>query len=104
MASHAHHKMVSHGGYLLVFGGLLLFAGISFALSYVDLGVMTVPVAMLISLAKALLVAIFFMELIDQRFVNRFVLVGAAAFVVLLISLMVADVLTRGTPPMLPPE
>ena len=106
MARHAtskHSKMVSHAGYLGVFGALMFFAGLSFFLSFLDLGVMTVPVAMLISLIKALLVAIFFMELIEQRFVNRFVLIGAAAFVVLLISLMVADVLTRGTPPLLPP-
>jgi cytochrome c oxidase subunit 4 len=102
MASQGHHKMVSHGGYLLVFAGLMLFAGLSFVLSYARLGVMTVPVAMLISSIKALLVAIFFMELITQRFVNRFVLIAAAAFVILLIALMVADVLTRGTPPLLP--
>lgn len=103
MAKHGHHKMVSHGGYLAVFAALMLFAGLSFFLSFVDLGVMTVPAAMIISLIKALLVAIFFMELIEQRFVNRFVLIGAAAFVVLLIAFMVADVLTRGTPPLLPP-
>jgi len=103
VAKHGAHKMVSHGGYLLVFAGLMLFAAISLLLSYASLGAMTVPVAMLISLIKALLVATFFMELIAQRFVNRFVLVAAAAFVVLLIALMVADVLTRGTPPLLPP-
>jgi cytochrome c oxidase subunit 4 len=95
---------VSHRGFLVVFAALMLFAGLSFSLSFVDLGAMTVPAAMIISLIKALLIAIFFMELIDQRFVNRFVLVAAAAFVVLLISLMVTDVLTRGTPPLLPPE
>ena len=95
--------VVGHRGYLGVFGALMLFAGLSFLLSFVDLGAMTVPAAMLISLAKAALVAIFFMELIEQRFVNRFVLIAAAAFVVLLVALMVADVLTRGTPPMLVP-
>src|SRR5438067_13233758 len=103
MDEHARHKMVTHGGYLAVFAALMLFAGLSFFLSFVDLGAGTVPAAMVISLVKAALVAIFFMELVEQRFVNRFVFVAAAAFVILLISLMVADVLTRGTPPMLPP-
>ena len=107
-ATHAHPSkglaaVVGHRGFFGVFVALMLLAGLSFALSFADLGVATVPVAMLISLAKATLVAAFFMELVEQRFVNRFVLVAAAAFVVLLITLMVADVLTRGTPPLLVP-
>lgn len=102
MSKH-HHKMISHGGFFVVFVGLMLFAAISFGASFVDLGVMTVPVAMLISLVKAFLVAMFFMELVEQRFVNRFVLVAASAFVLLLMALMVADVLTRDVPALMPP-
>jgi len=102
MAKHG-HKMISHRGYFIVFFGLMLFAALSFAMSFVHLGVATVPVAMSISMVKALLVVMFFMELVEQRFVNRFVLVAAAAFVLLLMGLMVADVLTRDVPTLLAP-
>jgi cytochrome c oxidase subunit 4 len=48
---------------------------------------------------KSVLVVLFFMELIDQRFVNVMVCLVSAGFVALLLSLMVADVLTRHTFP-----
>lgn len=93
----------THRGHLLVFAALMVLAATSFGLSYVHLGVATVPVAMLISLLKAVLVAAFFMELVKQRFVNRFVMIGASAFVLLLLALMAADVLTRDVPTLLTP-
>jgi cytochrome c oxidase subunit 4 len=48
-------------------------------------------------------VALFFMHLWDHRGVSRLVLVTAALFVVVLSSLVVADVLTH-FPPALPPR
>ena len=71
-------------------------AAVSYAVSFASLGAMRVPVAIAISIAKAALVAIFFMELIDQRFTNRAVLAVALLLVVTLIALMAADALTRG--------
>ena len=105
MTAHAspHHRLVNHRTYALVALALFVLAGASFALSFVHLGAMTVPVAMAISLAKALLVAIFFMELIAQRFVNRFAVIGALTMILLLVGLMLADVATRSVPPLLPP-
>ncbi|GAC1578017.1 MAG: hypothetical protein NVS3B20_09290 [Polyangiales bacterium] len=101
--SSAHRSAVSHRRHLLVFVGLLMLAALSYALSFVPLGALTVPIALAISTAKVVLVAIFFMELIDQRFGNRFVLIAATVLVGVLIALMVADTLTRGMPPMLTP-
>jgi caa(3)-type oxidase subunit IV len=63
---------------------------------------MRVPAAIAISVAKASLVVVFFMELVRQRPTNRFVVIAAMLMVFTLTGLMVVDVLTRDTPPMLP--
>jgi caa(3)-type oxidase subunit IV len=89
---------------LAVGASLLLLAAVSYAVSFASLGSLRVPVALAISAAKAALVVIFFMELVHQRFTNRFVVVAAIVLVLTLIALMAADVITRGTPPMLPPR
>jgi caa(3)-type oxidase subunit IV len=96
------HRATSRS-YLFVFGGLMVLAAVSYAISFAPLGDMRVPAALAISVAKVALVAVFFMELIDQRATNRFVPVAALLLIVTLIGLMIADVLTRGAPPLLPP-
>jgi cytochrome c oxidase subunit 4 len=53
-------------------------------------------------MAKGTLVALFFMHLIEQRFVNRMVLLISVLFIALLVTLVVADVATRHTFPMGP--
>ena len=98
------HESANSRSYLAVFAALMVLAVASYGISFASLGAMRVPVAIAISLAKASLVAAFFMELIDQRSTNRFVLAAALILVSTLIAFMVADVLTRGMPPMLPPR
>jgi cytochrome c oxidase subunit IV len=61
--------------------------------------VVWVALALAIAVVKTVLVALYFMELAYHRFVNTLVLVVSGAFVVLLVSLMVADVTTRHTFP-----
>ena len=100
----AEHTKSHHRSYLFVFVGLIALAAISYALSFVPVGALGVPVAMLVSTFKATLVVVFFMELVAQRFVNRFVVVAAVVLLSTLIALMAADVLTRETPPMLAPS
>lgn len=99
---HGEHK-ATHRSYFVVFLSLMALAAVSYGLSFVSLGALGVPAAMAISLAKAVLVAMFFMELVGQRFSNRIVVVVSALMLCVLIALMVADVMTRGTPPMLTP-
>lgn len=104
-----HH--VTPLGYLATFGALLLLSGITLALSFVHLGRWSVAIALLIASTKALLVALFFMHLVEQRTTNRLVAVTAIVFVGLLVGLMVVDVDTRpglstksvDRPPPLPP-
>jgi cytochrome c oxidase subunit 4 len=75
----------------------------SFAISYVHLGVLNIPVALAIAAVKATLVVTIFMELAVERFTVKVSLVVGFLFVALLIGLMVADVATRAAPPLLPP-
>lgn len=96
----AKHDSATPRSYFLVFAALMVLAAMSYGISFASLGAMRVPAAIAISVAKASLVAVFFMELIHQRSTNRFVLVGALILVSTLIGLMTADVLTRDTPPM----
>ena len=100
-SGHAHDK-INHRTFALVFLALLVLAAGSFGLSFVHLGPMSVPAAMAISLLKALLVILFFMELVVQRYTTRVVVFGATLMLLLLVGFMVADVWTR-SPPLLPP-
>jgi cytochrome c oxidase subunit 4 len=79
----------------VAFGGLFALTALTFALSFVALGPAEVPVALGIAAAKALLVAAFFMELVDERFGTRIVMLVAVAMVILLAGFAAADVATR---------
>jgi cytochrome c oxidase subunit 4 len=82
----------------VVWIALMALALLSFELSG-HLGRFDVAFALGIAVVKSVLVVLFFMELIEQRFVNVMVCLVTAGFVALLLSLMVADVLTRHTFP-----
>ncbi len=97
------HPKVNRRSFFLVFAALIVLALISYGLSFARLGTLSVPLALSISVVKVTLVAVFFMELVAQQFVNRFVVVTAMLMLSTLIVLMAADVLTRETPPLLAP-
>jgi cytochrome c oxidase subunit 4 len=83
---------------VVVWIALMVLAFVSYSLSG-KLGHFDVVFALSIAVVKTVLVMLFFMELIEMRFVNVMVCLVSAGFVVLLLSLMVADVLTRHTFP-----
>jgi len=89
--------------YLACWIALVLLTGLTFALSTVDLGGWSLALALAIAVAKGSVVALFFMHLWDHVGAVRLVLVTAVLFVVVLSSLVVADVLTR-FPLALPPR
>lgn len=82
---------------LILFTGAALLTAwaASFGLSYVSLGAAAIPVALAIAVVKAVLVVLFFMELVHERASIRLTLVTALALVTILVGLTVADVLTR---------
>jgi caa(3)-type oxidase subunit IV len=56
-------------------------------------------VSLVIALVKALLVLFIFMHLAEQRFSNRLVVLVSVLFVVLIVGLSAADVVSRRTFP-----
>ncbi len=94
---------VSARAYVLTFVGLLVLTSLTFALSFVHLGVLQMPVAMVIAIAKGVLVLLFFMHLIVARGSDRLVLAIAIVIASFLVLLAVTDVLTRTGVGVLPP-
>ena len=84
--------------------GAALFAlwALSFALSYVHLGAAALPVAMVIAAVKAALVVAFFMELLHGTLSMKLTLLAAGGLLALLIGLVVADIVSREPPPLVP--
>lgn len=74
----------------------------SFGLSYVSLGDASLVVALAIAAVKAGLVAMFFMELLHESLSMKLAILSAGALLALLIGLMIADIVTRDTAPLLP--
>ena len=87
----------------VVGAALLALWALSFGLSYADLGRASLAVALAIALAKAALVALFFMELVRERLSVVLAMVAAGALVMMLIGFTVADVLTRDPAPLAVP-
>jgi|SRR5690606_39145204 len=82
--------------YLRTWIALMALAAATFGLSFLDLGVFHLPVALLIAGAKAALIALFFMHLVHERG-SIPVAVGIwFLLLAILIALTASDVLTRG--------
>lgn len=82
---------------------LLALAGASLAFRFAHLGTLGYAVALAIATAKAALVAVFFMELGGEKASVKFAFASGLALIVLLLSLTVADVVTRAPPPLTAP-
>ena len=82
---------------------LFVLWGASWGMSYLELGVWSLVVALVIAAAKAVLVVLFFMEIATERTAVQATLVTGLAMIAVLIFFMVADVKTRGEPARYPP-
>ncbi len=81
--------------YVVVWGALVVLTAVTVAVSYVNLGMMNVVVALLIASAKASLVALFFMHLrYEDRLVWGFALTPMI-FLVLIVVGTLSDTLFR---------
>ena len=89
------HGASGYGIYLVVWGGLVVLTGLAVAVSYLNLGVMNIVVALLIASAKATLVALYFMHLKSEgRLVWGFALTPIF-FLVLIVAGTLSDTLFR---------
>jgi cytochrome c oxidase subunit 4 len=80
---------------VLALAALLGLAALSWWLAHLELGAFATPVALGIAAAKALLVALVFMELSGKNLAIRFAAVLVPLFVVLLAGLVFTDVTLR---------
>jgi cytochrome c oxidase subunit 4 len=82
--------------YLFTGVALLAFLGLTIAAAYVNLGPLNTPVAMAISVAKGLLIVLFFMHVRYSRPL-LWVFVGAGFFWLgIMLVLAMSDYMTRG--------
>ena len=92
---HGEHHIVTPFQYMLVFGTLLLFTGITVGAAFIDLGVLNPIVALGIACFKAVIVILFFMHVKYQsRLVKMTVAAGFFTFIVL-ITMTLTDYMSR---------
>ncbi len=77
---------------------VLLLWVVSFALSFVSLGAAAMPLALVIAVVKAGLVALFFMELVSESLSMKLTMVSALVLVACLLAFMLADIAWRDLP------
>jgi cytochrome c oxidase subunit 4 len=89
--------------YVWTWLALLVLSCITFGVSLAGLGGAGTAIGLAIAAMKSLLIAIFFMHLVEQRIANAYVLIAALTLVSFLVALSAADVLTRGHTPLRAP-
>jgi cytochrome c oxidase subunit 4 len=103
MSAAGHPQTISARWLFATWGALVALAALSLVMSFAHLGAAGIPVALAIAAAKAVLVALIFMELLVEKPAFRIVLGVVVFFFVLLIGLVWADVDTRTIAPLAPP-
>jgi cytochrome c oxidase subunit 4 len=84
--------------YAWPFVGLLVLTTLALGTSLLSLGSIEIPIGIAIAIGKTLLVAIFFMHLLEHRTSSALTLVVAVILLALLIGLSMLDVATRIAP------
>jgi cytochrome c oxidase subunit 4 len=87
--------VVSRRTYFFTFLALLALTLTTTLVGFLDLGPFSTVVAVILAACKASLIAIFFMHALFESKVIRVVLAGGVIWVAILISLTVADYVTR---------
>lgn len=83
--------------YLGVFAMLLVFTGLTYAVSYVDLGrTVNLVVALAVAACKASMVGLIFMHLAFDKKFNGLIFLSSILFLVVLIGLTMEDTERRG--------
>lgn len=96
MGENHHHHIISFNKNVAVFITLLILTVVTVAAAKVDMGsVLNVTVALLIATTKATCVALWFMHLKFDSWINRIVFISGFFFVALLWVFSVIDVFYR---------
>ncbi len=95
-AAHSdHHHVIEFGTYIRVFVTLIILTGITVAASRFDFGEGNTIIAFGIATIKALLVLSYFMHLKYDSMLNRFAMVSAFFFLIVLYCFCRLDIITR---------
>ena len=86
---------VSRGLYFLIFAALLALTGVTIAVATLDLGPLNTLAALAIAVVKAALVVLYFMHLRWSERLTRVFFAGALGGLVVLITVTLADYLSR---------
>ncbi|MCH9682447.1 MAG: cytochrome C oxidase subunit IV family protein [Deltaproteobacteria bacterium] len=81
--------------YWVVFGALLVLTGLTYAVSYMSLGPASLPVAMLVAVAKASLVCAYFMHLKYDDGYHVFIFLSTLIFVGIFFTFTMFDLNSR---------
>jgi len=81
--------------YVMVFISLLLLAGLTTGVAFIDLGAFNTPIAMAIAFVKMMLVLLVFMHLLYSAQLPRIALIAGVFWLALLIGLTLTDYHTR---------
>jgi cytochrome c oxidase subunit IV len=87
-------------GLFLTWTALMALAALSFALRFAHLGHLGMVAALGIAAVKALLVGLVFMELAFEKASIRLAFAAGLLMIAIMLSLMIADVVTRAVPPL----
>jgi caa(3)-type oxidase subunit IV len=89
------HHIASLQTYVAVFGSLLFFTALTYAVSFADLGPFALLIAMMVACVKVFLVATFFMHLkYDEKF-NVLVFVSSIFFIAVFFGFTMIDLGSR---------
>ncbi|HZU97168.1 MAG TPA: cytochrome C oxidase subunit IV family protein [Planctomycetota bacterium] len=87
--------MVRTRTYFLVYLGLVALSALTFGLSFAPIGAIEIPAALAIAIAKALLVLLFFMHLVEEKRPYWIFMLTGALLLAILVAIMALDVVTR---------
>jgi cytochrome c oxidase subunit 4 len=82
--------------YFLVFVALMVGTAVTVAVTYVHLGWLNTPIALLIATTKAMLVIMFFMHMKDHPKLIKVTFAAAFFFFMILVAHTLSDYLSRG--------
>ena len=96
MAGQSAHHIVPTTIYYAIFALLIIFTGITVAVSYVDLGPLNTVVALVIACFKAMIVVLYFMHVKYSTRLIKLTVIAGLYWLGILIALTMSDYLTRG--------
>ncbi len=82
--------------YYTIFGALMVLTAVTVVAAFIDLGILSFPVALAIAIFKATLVILYFMHLKYNSSLTKLVAGTAFFFLFILLALTMVDYVTRG--------